>query len=91
MFFRQPRRMKPEPGVFVEAELGKDEVFIANTNKPLGDEFKHLKTLRLGKQALDINGVPLSNEHKPMFIHKSELDGYNKVMDAKVRKAKRGY
>lgn len=43
---------------------------------------KHLKTLRLGIQAYDIEGKKISQKmYKPLFVHRSEYDEYNRVME----------
>ena len=48
---------------------------------------KCLKTLRLGEQAYDIDGIPLSKDYcLPMFINVSELRLYDKIMTDRVRK-----
>jgi hypothetical protein len=42
---------------------------------------KHLKTLRLGIQAYDYEGEKISQEiYRPMFIDKSELAEYDRIM-----------
>jgi len=52
---------------------------------------KHFKTIRFGKQAYDINGIPLDQkEHRPLIIHKSEYDEWNKQREEQFRKI-RGY
>jgi hypothetical protein len=69
---------------YVSTELRENEVFIANTsnieNFPR-PELKILKTIRMGDQALDINGNKLATDYcRPIFIHKDELDLYDKIM-----------
>lgn len=75
---------------FVASELKSGEVFLANTdNKDYLEQpdMKHLKTMRLGTQALCINGTKHNMEHcRPIFIHKSEYDAYNRVMQARFEK-----
>lgn len=54
--------------------------FYPNTN--IEKYLKHLKTLRLGVQAYDIEGKKLSQKiYRPLFVHRSEYDEYNRVME----------
>ena len=42
---------------------------------------KHLKTLRLGIQAYDVEGKEISQEiYRPMFIDESEFAEYDRIM-----------
>lgn len=51
------------------------------------EELKCLKTLRLGEQAYDIDGKPLSKDYcLPVFINVSELRLYDKIMTDRIRK-----
>ena len=76
--------MKKQIGVahFISKELKKGEVWVfnANANKPLPfNRDGKLKTMRFGKQALDIHGKKLSPEYMlPVYIHKSELNEMNR-------------
>lgn len=77
------------------SEIRKDEMFIGNANASAfpGEHLKELKTMRLGKTAYDINGKPMLDEQdkdvKPVFIHKSEYDTYNLIMQARMRSTRR--
>ena len=56
-----------------------------------GEGLECLKTLRLGEQAYDIDGNPLSKDYYlPVFINVSELGLYDKIMTDRIRKI-RGY
>ena len=65
-------------GKYIHEELKEGEVWVFNSdaNKPLPfNSDGALKTMRFGKQALDINGHKLSPDYiLPVYIHKSELD-----------------
>lgn len=51
-----------------------------------GEGLECLKTLRLGEQAYDINGKPLSKDYcLPVFINASELRLYDKIMTDRSR------
>ncbi len=63
-------------------ELREGEIFIGNTagNKrwekgvDIPVRYKHLKTIRLGEQAYDIYGKPLSRDYcRPLIIHRQEM------------------
>lgn len=67
---------------YIHDELKEGEVWVFNSNAdqplPFNEDGK-LKTMRFGKQALDINGHKLSPDYiLPVYIHKSELDLMNK-------------
>lgn len=72
-----------------------NEVFLGNFNDPnmfpVAD-VAHLKTLRLGAVALDIDGkrIPSSLGYRPMFIDRSEYQAYDAVMAERCRKIRRG-
>ena len=75
-------------------ELRENEVFLCNTsdiqNFPR-PELRNLKTIRMGDQAYDINGKKLSTEYcRPVFIQKSELDLYNRIMNDKYKRIMAG-
>lgn len=60
-----------------------DEVFVGNveTAKGIPAYLSDLKTVRLGEQALDIDGNKLPpSEHRPMFVARSEQDAYHRIM-----------
>lgn len=60
-----------------------DEIFVGNTRvKDWPKEYlRGLKTIRLGEQALDIDGKELSpSEYRPVFVGKSEAVEYDKIM-----------
>jgi hypothetical protein len=64
-----------------------DEIFVGNTDaaKGIPEYLRELKTVRLGDQALDINGNKLSPaEYLPIFIGRSEQDAYNRIMMRKT-------
>ncbi|MCA9307865.1 MAG: hypothetical protein KDA16_15160, partial [Phycisphaerales bacterium] len=68
------------------------EVFVGNTDttrKNL-DHLKSLKTLRLGDDALDINGKKLPRQYRPIFISKAEEGAYDRIMVERFSKAMRG-
>lgn len=65
-------------------EAGPDELFVGNTLRD-GDCLSRLRaggmlTARLGEVALDIEGKPLSREHAPVLIGRSEAALYNDIM-----------
>lgn len=75
-------------------ETNENEMFLGNTSKfesfPPA-HLKELKTIRLGKHAYDINGNELTpDECRPIFIHKSEYNRYNAIMEQRVRDARNG-
>ncbi|MFK5893782.1 MAG: hypothetical protein QM504_11230 [Pseudomonadota bacterium] len=68
-------------------KIGTNEVFVGNTDHvssiPL--HLKSLKTIRFGKQALDINGETISLDHMlPLIIEKSEMNKYDAIMMARL-------
>lgn len=58
-----------------------DEIFIGNfpARDGIGEHLISLKTVRLGDQALDIDGHPMPC-HRPMFVNRSEVDAYHRIM-----------
>ena len=77
------------------SEIGRNEIFLGNTRtdnpSTNRDYLSHLKTLRLGKQALDLDGKPIDpSEYVPLFVHKSEIDEYNRVMEKQVSNIRNG-
>lgn len=65
---------------------GPQEVFLGNTER-YGGSMTYLpsrfRTARLGSQAFDIEGKPLSAHYAPIFIHRSEEQAYSDYMMAK--------
>lgn len=69
-------------------ELKDGEVWLGNTS---GDDqwvkgveipsrYKHLKTVRLGKQAYCIHGLPISRDYcLPLIIDKSEIEEFHTI------------
>lgn len=64
-----------------------DEVFVGNveTAKGIPEYLSELKTVRLGDQALDIDGNKLSPaKYRPMFVGRSEHDAHHRIMMRKT-------
>jgi len=60
-----------------------NEIFVGNTNAEGGItvHLRVLKTIRLGEQALDIEGKRLDPDHMlPLFIHQSEVEAHDRIM-----------
>lgn len=79
-------------------ELAHGEIYVGNTSGNVRWEkgvdiptrFAPLKTIRLGEQAYDINGKPLSRDYcRPLIIHKSEHEAHNRIMTEEFNKIKR--
>jgi len=75
---------------FDTTELKEGEVFIGNTSR-IDDfprpELKGLKTIRMGQQAYDIKGEIIDTTYcRPVFIHKSEMEFYDRIMTDIVKK-----
>lgn len=73
----------------VHADKKEDEIWIGNIRvwEWPGPYLSSLKTIRLGKQAYDIHGKLIPTDYcLPIFIHKSEYDAYNKIMEDEIRK-----
>jgi hypothetical protein len=73
---------------YEHTELKEGEIWVFNSdaNKSLPDYNVRLKTMRFGKQALDINGNKLSPDHVlPVYIHKTEYDLLNKLWAEELR------
>jgi hypothetical protein len=74
--------MKPHP------EKKQNEIWLGNyrigglhPSTLIEQYLKHLKTIRLGVQAYDIEGKELPQEiYRPMFIDKSEFAEYDRIM-----------
>lgn len=78
-------------GKYMSSELKKGEVWVFNsTARKLPNRGGKLKTMRFGRQALDINGNKLDPSCTlPVFIHKSELDLLNKLWGDELRAIRR--
>lgn len=78
---------------YIYKELRKGEVWVFNSSTDnLPNRGGKLKTMRFGKQALDIYGKKLSTESiLPVFINKSELDLLNKLWGEELSAASMKY
>lgn len=78
-------------GKYISAELQKDEKWVFNSKTGcLPNRDGKLKTMRFGKQALDIDGNKLSPDYMlPVFIHKSELELLDKLWSEELRAVRR--
>jgi len=67
-------------------------VFIGNTKAAvIPERLRGLKTLRVGTQAVDINGEALDpKEYLPLYIDKSEEKAYDDIMRNALRTIRRG-
>lgn len=72
-------------------ELKSGEIWVGNTSGDsrwkkgveIPSRYSSLKTIRLGEQAYDIHGNPISRDYcRPLIINKSEEEAYNKIMAA---------
>lgn len=62
---------------------GPHEIFVGNQQRAEGLErftSKGMKSARLGKLAMDIDGKPLPESYAPIFIARPEADLHNAVM-----------
>lgn len=60
-----------------------NEIFVGNVPAKEGvpEYLSGLKTVRLGEQALDIDGNKISKDYMlPMFINRSESDAHHRIM-----------
>lgn len=60
-----------------------DEVFVGNTQTKDGvpEYLRSLTTVRLGDQALDIEGKKIEPEYmRPLFVGRAEADAYDRIM-----------
>ena len=76
-------------------ELKPGERFLGNQNirqePDIPDYLKHLKTIRLGEQAYDLNKNPIERDYcRPLIVHQSEYDAYNNIMQARLEASRRG-
>jgi len=71
---------------YISQELQKNEVWVFNSDaNNLPNRGGKLKTMRFGKQALDINGKKLNPEFiLPVFINESELDILDKLWNEEL-------
>jgi len=78
---------------YLLSEIRSGEKFLGNSGKRIRPEFKHIKSLRLGGRALDINGHPLSPDYVlPLFVNEGpDYDEYNRVMLRLSERARVGY
>ena len=72
-------------------EAKSTEVFVGNTSSENGtpvcvpDYLTGLTTVRLGEQAYDIEGKKLNRDHyRPIFIGRSEVPAYDRIMMTKT-------
>ena len=68
-------------------ELRKNEFFIANTKtiNRIPKQYRHLKTVRLGKQAYCIKGKKLDQNYMlPFFVSKSDYKKLNKIWQDRI-------
>ena len=70
----------------------KNSVFLGNTNSAsIPERLRGLKTVRLGTQAVDINGELLDpKEYLPLYIDKSEEKAYDDIMRNALKAIRRG-
>ena len=74
-------------GKYISKELQKGEVWVFNSNTNcLPNRDGKLKTMRFGKQALDIDGKKISPDYMlPVFIQKSELDLLDSLWGSEIK------
>jgi len=70
----------------------KNAVFIGNIKAGvIPERLRGLKTLRVGTQAVDINGELLDQkEYLPLYIDKSEEKAYDDIMRNALKTIRRG-
>jgi len=70
----------------------KNAVFLGNTKaNAIPERLRGLKTIRLGTQAVDINGEVLDpKEYLPLYIDKSEEKAYDDIMRNALKTIRRG-
>lgn len=72
---------------YVYGELGAGEkwIFNSNANSDLAADWPGLKTIRMGVQALDIDGKAIPQDcMRPVFVHESELDELDRIWTRKL-------
>jgi len=76
---------------YYHPEKKETEIFIANTRQlDIPKKFRHLKTIRLGRQAYCINGSKLSPTYMlPMFVGKSDYNELNRIWQDKIDSKRR--
>jgi len=82
-----------------KGQLGRNEVFVGNhcvrntaDKMEVPSYLRGLKTCRLGTAALDINGNKIDPSYcRPVIVNKSDYDEYNRIMQARATKSRRGY
>lgn len=76
-------------------ELRKGEIWLGNTygnnqwkkGVEIPERYKKLKTIRLGEQAYDIDGHPISRDYcRPLIIHKSEIQEFRRIEESEEHK-----
>lgn len=82
---------------YIPTEARPNEVFLGNTTHPdLATYLQHqphlkgLSTLRLGSQALDIEGHRLPPDCRPLFLSRSEEGAYDRAQMAELSRITRG-
>ena len=62
----------------------KDESFVGNikfNGGKLPSRILHLRSVRMGEQAVDIHGKDLARDYmRPLFIGKEDLNEYDRIM-----------
>lgn len=79
-------------------EQRENEIYLGNhcikgTNKSdtIEKHLNHLKTLRLGEQAYDLDGKKISQDYyRPLFVDKSEFKIYDETMVKLSSRLRRG-
>ncbi len=89
---KHPQKIK---GEFIHPELGENEHFLGNSKEAEKPAlYAGLKTMRYGVKAFDINHNLMTHyqdvDYKPVFIHSSEYNQYNLIMDAEIKAIRRG-
>lgn len=82
-------------GKHLASEIREGEVFLGNCNwatdiDRMGGELQRFKTLRVGKQALDIDGRRLPECYRPIFINRSERSEWDRVRMNEFSRIARG-
>lgn len=71
--------------VFRECQSGEKFVFNTRASSDLASDWPGLKTIRMGSQALDIDGRQISPDYmRPVFIQESELDALDRIWARKL-------
>jgi len=81
--------MAPTEFRHMHPECGTGDVFLANQPYPPKVDYAGtLKTFRLGNIAYDVDGNIVPNM-RPMIIHRSELDAFERLKQEEYREMKR--